>query len=133
MDSIDWSRLIVALSERLIISQTELAQRCDVAQQTVSSWKTGKNSPGIYARRQLMKLADEAGLSIALFSRSPEYYGGVEKRNGDAVAQGLSEDVMEFARFFQKLPRNIQDEVRAFAAFKLSQYQKSISDLIGSY
>jgi transcriptional regulator with XRE-family HTH domain len=73
MQSIDWAKLIMAILDRLVISQGELAKRCRVAQQTVSTWKKGKNPPGVSARRRLMQLAGEAGINLVYFASTPDY------------------------------------------------------------
>ena len=68
MKNIDWANLVVAIMDRLVISQAELAKRCKVAQQTVSTWKKDTRTPSVFARRQLMKFAGEAGLNLIFFT-----------------------------------------------------------------
>ncbi len=127
MQSIDWTKLIVAILDRLVISQGELAGRCKVAQQTVSTWKKGKSPPGVSARRKLMQLANEAGLNLTYFTRTPSYMQ-TDKNNTYEHVSELSKDIMEFANLFQMLPAHIQEEIREFARFKLGIYKKSVGE-----
>ena len=62
--TVDWANVVLAILDRLLLTQAELAARCKVAQQTVSGWKTGARTPGRYAQRQLVQLAREAGLPV---------------------------------------------------------------------
>ena len=64
----DWAAVVQAIAARLCLSQAELAERCDVARQTVSAWQHGKRVPGFYARRKLQELAAMAGLTTDVAS-----------------------------------------------------------------
>jgi transcriptional regulator with XRE-family HTH domain len=119
--NIDWARLVGAIMDRMIISQAELAKRCKVAQQTVSTWKKGTRTPNVYARRQLMTLSNEAGLNLIFFSRNSD---------GTAVAaagpQGSSAQALEFVKFIEQLPPHMADEIIDYATFKLELYRRSL-------
>lgn len=137
MKNIDWAKLVVAIMDRMIISQAELAKRCKVAQQTVSTWKKGTRTPNVYARRQLMTLSNEAGLNLIFFSRNsdgtavaaPSPPGELAPLPFAAPAagpQGSSAQALEFVKFIEQLPPHIADEVIDYATFKLELYRRSL-------
>lgn len=66
-----WTKVTGAILDRLRLTQAELAERCGVAQQSVSGWKTGARTPGRSAQRHLVRLARAAGLSGAAFRPYP--------------------------------------------------------------
>jgi transcriptional regulator with XRE-family HTH domain len=135
MKNIDWANLVVAIMDRLIISQAELATRCKVAQQTVSTWKKGTRTPSVLARRQLMEFAGAAELNLIFFSRSVA--DGEESGSGDDVPEhggrvaGTMEEgaeycpqATEFVTVLQQLPPNIAEEVLEYARLKLDLHRR---------
>jgi putative transcriptional regulator len=50
----NYAVLIRQLREKMILSQTELAERLGVSNVTVSRWETGKSFPTIKLKRKLM-------------------------------------------------------------------------------
>lgn len=52
----EWSSLINDLIDSLTISQSELAQMCNVSQQAVSKWTKGLTKPSKFAQRQISQL-----------------------------------------------------------------------------
>ena len=134
MKNIDWANLVVAIMDRLIISQAELAKRCKVAQQTVSTWKKGTRTPSVFARRQLMEFAGEAGLNLIFFSRGVA--DGAEPGSGHDVPEhggqvaGTMEggaeyylQATEFLNILQQLPPHIVEEVLEYARLKLDLHR----------
>ncbi len=111
----DWSGLITAMLDHLIITQIELAERCHVAQQTVSAWKTGRRRPGRFAQRQLMALAHEHGLMSLI---APPADSNVHE---SAPAYDLSSKVLKMARLVETMPHDVQEEILHFVEFKKQQ------------
>jgi len=56
---IDWAETIVEIQEKMFLSQAEVAEKCGVVQQTVSTWKNRMRSPGYAAKRKLLHLLAE--------------------------------------------------------------------------
>jgi putative transcriptional regulator len=52
----NYAVLIRQLRERMILSQTEFAERLGVSNVTVSRWETGKSFPTIKIKRKLKDL-----------------------------------------------------------------------------
>ncbi|MDP7741722.1 MAG: helix-turn-helix transcriptional regulator [Lentisphaeria bacterium] len=146
MKNIDWAKQVVAIMDRLAISQAELAKRCKVAQQTVSTWKKGTRRPNVFARRQLMKSAGDAGLNLIFFTcgavdsaRSGAGYDdpGYDGRVAPAVAGTMAEGAghhppaTEFVTVLQQLPPHIAEQVLAYARFKLDSHRRMTSGPAG--
>ena len=55
----DYSNLIKRLREKLILSQTELANLLGVSFSSVNRWENGKHEPTIKIKRKLNRLFDE--------------------------------------------------------------------------
>ncbi len=49
----EYAKLIKSLREKLIISQTELAEILEVSFSTVNRWENGKHEPTIKVKRKL--------------------------------------------------------------------------------
>jgi PAS domain S-box-containing protein len=64
MKDMNWRDLVIKLLENLLLSQNELAELCQVSQQTVSSWKKGHRTPGLFARKKLLKIVGDSGLKL---------------------------------------------------------------------
>jgi transcriptional regulator with XRE-family HTH domain len=52
----NYAVLIRQLREKMILSQTEFAERLGVSNVTVSRWETGKSFPTIKIKRRLQEL-----------------------------------------------------------------------------
>ena len=63
MKDVDWARLTDDLLGNLVYTQKDLAEKCKVTQQSISNWKNGLRSPGIFAREVLLDLLKEAGIT----------------------------------------------------------------------
>ena len=86
----------------MVITQTDLAKKCKVTQQSISNWKNGIRCPGSYAREKLLQLIIDAKLN-------KDFY--------------VIRNVSLFKRRSRKLPANLPDDVANFA-LKLSSYSK---------
>ena len=62
--NVNWSELVEDISENLILTQAQFAEKCQTTQQSVSNWKTGIRRPGVYARGKIRNLAKDAGLKL---------------------------------------------------------------------
>lgn len=61
---LDYSQLIKAIRERLLVSQSELAQMLGVSYATVNRWENGHHEPTYKARRQIAFLCKKYKISI---------------------------------------------------------------------
>ncbi len=55
----DYSRIIKALRDKLMLSQVEFAQLLGVSFATVNRWETGKHEPTIKIKRKIKALLRE--------------------------------------------------------------------------
>jgi transcriptional regulator with XRE-family HTH domain len=104
---INWSKLVIYILEDLFFSQKELAELCNVTQQSISNWKMEVRSPGPYAKRKLTEIAENHGIRPSSFRRSGNTTKDITK-DGNLLAlieiyNELPEDSLEllldFARF----------------------------------
>ena len=65
MKTYDWSELITDIIGQLLITQSQLAEKCMVTQQSISNWKKGSRKPGIYAQEKIFALGREANLELS--------------------------------------------------------------------
>jgi transcriptional regulator with XRE-family HTH domain len=121
----NWENIVNEIIDEMIISQSELAEICQVSQQAVSKWTKGESSPGKFAQRRLLKLlkqlksiedtvVKDEGYSysintqnkqIVFFDKSQEEsYRKQKLRKLAGLADKLSlasvEKVLDFAEFF---------------------------------
>ncbi len=71
MKNIDWHLLTRELLEGMFLSQQELADRCNVSQQSISNWKNRTRNPGIYAKKELVDLAKKEGIDLKKYETDP--------------------------------------------------------------
>ena len=60
-----WPDLIRDILSNLRMTQSQLADKCMVTQQSISNWKKGSRKPGMYAQDKIFILAKEANLEIS--------------------------------------------------------------------
>ncbi|WDE98847.1 helix-turn-helix transcriptional regulator [Lentisphaera profundi] len=65
MKNYDWSELVSDIISHLHITQSQLAEKCMVTQQTISNWKNGSRKPGVYAQEKVFKLSQQANLTLS--------------------------------------------------------------------
>lgn len=96
---IDWPKVTSFILDELFFSQTELAKRCKVTQQSISNWRMSFRSPGPYAKRQLAGILEESGNRINSF------------RIGYDPSLPDDEDVnlKELIRLYHTLPKQQQE------------------------
>ena len=118
MQAMDWPALVKAITGRLMISQVELAERCGVAQQTVSAWKRGRRVPSLYARRKLRDLATEAGVPFPASEATGMPASDMESAEAAGEWPVASPVLRELIAVARKLPDAVLREVLDFARFK---------------
>jgi len=52
----DYSKLIKSLREKMLLTQTEFAEKLGVSFGSVNRWENGKHEPTMKVKRQLKKL-----------------------------------------------------------------------------
>ena len=122
MKNIDWAKLTDDLLESMVVTQTALADRCKVTQQSISNWKNGVRSPGIYARQKLRELIAESNLELnnyALSASTRDIYTSLKK--GDSA---LPEDVRFFAHKLASCTRKQRNEIIEIAEFLISRKKR---------
>lgn len=119
MKNLNWSSLTDDLLEILSMNQTDLSVKCKVTQQSISNWKTGTRSPGVYARHILRELAEEANLDICDYKAKPQKK--VKNKAKTDQTPSISEDILTFAQRLATLPNNQRNKVLDMAEFLLSR------------
>ena len=107
---INWSQVVTFILEELFLSQKELAETCNVTQQSISNWKMKVRFPGPYAKRKLVEIIGNSGASMMSFKIG---YKPKDQTSPDVALQELiniynelalkeKEFLLEFARFVQR-------------------------------
>lgn len=60
----DYSKIIKELRTKLIMSQTEFASLLNVSFTTISRWEKGIHEPTYKAKRKIVELCKENGISM---------------------------------------------------------------------
>lgn len=60
----NYQRLVKKIRNKLILSQEELAQLLGVSFASINRWETGKQEPTIKAKRKIVALCKEHGISM---------------------------------------------------------------------
>ena len=111
---IDWSQLVTFILEELFFSQKELAEHCNVTQQSISNWKMKVRSPGPYAKRKLTEIAENSGIRLASFKTGYDANGS---KTPDVALQELTE-------IYHSLPVQAKDTLLEFARFQRRREKK---------
>ncbi|MCH2206469.1 MAG: helix-turn-helix domain-containing protein [Lentisphaerales bacterium] len=119
MKYLNWGAMTDDLLEVLVMNQTQLAKQCRVTQQSVSNWKTGVRSPGVYARHVLRELAKEAKLTIEDYKITP--YQKMRAKGMTETQSPVSEDIMAFAQRLSVLPKRQREKIMDMAEFMISR------------
>lgn len=118
MEDLDWSRLTVDLLENLVVTQTDLADKCMVTQQSISNWKNGVRTPGSFARQKLFEMLDESSLKKENYVLKE---GDLVKKRPKKMQTSLPEDVASFALKLSSYSRKKRREAIAVAEFFLER------------
>ena len=60
----NYSQMIKALREKMILSQKEFAQLLNVSYVSVNRWENGRNEPTIKVKRKLADLFNEYNITL---------------------------------------------------------------------
>ena len=117
----DWGVMVRKVLQKHVLSQAELANICNVSQQTVSSWKLGSRIPGFLHRRQLIDLYNSRNIgkpdSMTLADMEQK------KELLDEEKEELSKKPQDWlSECFHKLPVKCQQEIAEFAKAKLLEH-----------
>ena len=122
MKNIDWAKLTDDLLETMVVTQTTLADKCKVTQQSISNWKNGVRSPGIYARQKLRELVKDSNLELDDYVLPPnEKEVLTSLRRGDS---SLPEDVRFFAHKLASCHKRKRTEIIEIAEFVMNRKKK---------
>ncbi|MCM8541381.1 MAG: helix-turn-helix domain-containing protein [Lentisphaeraceae bacterium] len=119
MKYLNWGALTDDLLEILVMNQTQLAKKCKVTQQSVSNWKTGVRSPGVYARHVLRDLAKDAKLTVEDYKIAP-----YQKTRVKGLTDGespISEEILAFAQRLTVLPKRQREKIMDMAEFMITR------------
>ena len=118
MEELDWSKLTDDLLENLVVTQTDLAEMCMVTQQSISNWKNGVRSPGIFARKKLFGLIEKSSLKIDKYALKE---GDSSRKRPRKMQANLPEDVANFALKLSAFSKKKRREAIAVAEFFLER------------
>lgn len=107
---IKWNEVVAYIQHELFFSQKDLSVICEVTQQSISNWKQEVRNPGPYAKKQLTRILDKAGVSLDTYRRG---YSEHMLESEDVVLQELiniymsmpleeRNGLLKFARFTKK-------------------------------
>ena len=118
MKDVDWAKLTDDLLESMVFTQSDLADRCLVTQQSISNWKNGLRSPGGFAREKLFDLLIEAEIDKTVYTIE-----GLDslKRKPRKLHTQLPEDVANFAMRLSLYKKKKRSEAIAVADFLLNR------------
>lgn len=119
MKYLNWGAMTDDLLEILVMNQTQLASQCKVTQQSVSNWKTGVRSPGVYARHVLRELSKEAKLNIEDYKIVP--FQKLPSKGLTESESPVSEEIMAFAQRLSVLPKRQREKIMDMAEFMISR------------
>ena len=119
MKYLNWAALVDDLQEILVMTQTTLADKCQVTQQSVSNWKTGVRSPGVYARHVLRELCKEAKLKIESYKIEPKQRKRVKGQTESETP--LPEEILAFAERLAVLSKRQRDKIMDMAEFMIKR------------
>jgi transcriptional regulator with XRE-family HTH domain len=119
MKYLNWGSLTDDLLEVLVMNQTQLARKCKVTQQSVSNWKTGVRSPGVYARHVLRELAKDAKLTVEDYKITAFQKTRVKGMNDTEMP--MSEEILAFAQRLTVLPKRQREKIMDMAEFMITR------------
>lgn len=64
VDDMDYKKLVKKLREKLIITQTELAELFGVSFASINRWETGKHESTTKVKRKIVNLCKENGVDL---------------------------------------------------------------------
>ena len=119
MKYLNWGSLTDDLLEILVMNQTQLADQCKVTQQSVSNWKSGVRSPGVYARHVLRELSKEAKLKLENYKIAP-----YQKKRVKGLTESetpIPEEILAFAERLSALSKRQREKIMDMAEFMINR------------
>ncbi len=110
MKNIDWHLLTREFLEGMFLSQQELADRCNVSQQSISNWKNRTRNPGIYAKKAMVELAEKEGVDLSKYETDS---------TRDAITRYLEKnkgrELVRIFELYQKMTRSDRNKLLKYA------------------
>jgi len=114
----NWSKIVNVILNELLYSREELATICQVQGQTIPNWQTGKNKPGVFARRKMIEILNTEGYNKLPDGNCPHGVNPPVKTiplsdldTLQEILKGLNKQrqmaVFEFAKFLQSTTQKI--------------------------
>ncbi len=110
MKNIDWHLLVREFLEGLFLSQQELAERCNVSQQSISNWKNRTRNPGIYAKKVMVALAEKEGIDLGKYETDP-----ARDRINRYLEQNKGRELVRIFELYQKMSRSDRNKLLKYA------------------
>jgi putative transcriptional regulator len=60
----NYSRLLKAIREKELLSQTELAEKLGVSYVSVNRWENGKHEPSYKTKREIIRICKKDGIDL---------------------------------------------------------------------
>jgi len=116
MKYLNWGLLAHDIMEILGMNQTQIAEKCNVTQQSVSNWKTGVRSPGVFARNTLRDLSKESKLKLDNYKVSVD-----QRKSKNPAASALPEEVLAFVERLAVLSKKKRERIMEMAEFMIKK------------
>jgi len=113
MEGIDWRRVVSELLGRLLVTEKEFAKLCGVSRQSVSNWKRGSRSPGIYSRKKMFEIMENLKVDVDELSAS------------EKVSKTRGRDVKTLVEIYGRLPEPRKKELLNFARYTIESLKKN--------
>jgi len=108
MDKVNWPNVVNFILDECYYEQKDLAEACNVTQQTVSNWKSKLQQPSPEVEQVLTDILTEAGLKVDTFIDKPD-------------VKITDKELLELITIFSDLSSNKQTSVIEFARFHKEQ------------
>jgi len=112
MANIDWRHVISELLDRLLLTEKDFARLCGVSRQTVSNWKHGRRSPGVYSRKKMLEIMEKMKIEVGDLSSPGK---GLKTRD---------KDVKTLVEIYGRLPDSRKKELLNFARYTIDSLKK---------
>ena len=106
-ETVEWNKLTEELLNKHLMTQSEIAEKCNVSQKSVSFWLNSVYKPSKYAQRELLKLTEALGInpkSIGNENKSARH----TNNNGrilniyNKLSNEKKKQLLQFALFLEK-------------------------------
>jgi len=112
MDKVNWPNVVNFILDECYYEQKDLAEACNITQQTVSNWKSKLPHPHPEVEEVLTGILTKAGVNLDAFM--------------DKAEEEITDpELLEFITIFSELSTNKQAAVIEFAKFQKEQLECS--------